>query len=188
MRPGFGTVLALVVLTALAVSLPVHASDERHGPGVGSVALAGSEEAGADQRQPAQIQATSWLWIPPALRAREPRTPEPATENLLTHFPATAPPAAQPKADSLSNGIGIGALVGAGVGLGLVGWAYAQCDDTCDAPEPGGMYALGAGMGAAIGAAVGLVIDAARKNTNQRVSIAGSVAPTRSQVRLTVRW
>jgi hypothetical protein len=149
MRSGFGTVLAVVVLAALAGVPPVHASDERHGPGVGSV-------------------------VPPA-------------EQVRPDFQPPAVPAPQPKADPLSNGIGIGAAVGAGVGLGLVGWAYAQCD-ACDAPEPGGMYALGAGMGAAIGAAVGLVIDATRKNTNQRVSIAGSVASTRSQVRVTVRW
>lgn len=150
MRSGFGTVLAVVVVAALAGVPAVHASDERHSPRVGSVA-------------------------PPAQQVRP-------------DFQPPAVPAPQPKADPLSDGIGIGAAVGAGVGLGLVGWAYAQCDDTCDAPEPGGMYALGAGMGAAIGAAVGLVIDAARKNTNQRVSVAGSVAPTRSQVRVTVRW
>lgn len=184
MRSGFGTVLAVVVVAALAGVPAVHASDERHSPGVGSVSPAGSRVrgfassggAGALEAQPAETQAARGLGIPPAPRAREPRTHEPPTKN------------SQPKADPLSDGIGIGAAVGAGVGLGLVGWAYAQCDDTCDAPEPGGMYALGAGMGAAIGAAVGLVIDAARKNTNHRVSIAGSVAPARSQVRVTVRW
>lgn len=184
MRSGFGTFLAVVVVAALAGIPAVHASDERHSRRVGSVSPAGSRVrgfassggAGALQAQPAEIQAARGLWIPPAPRAPEPPTHEPPTKN------------SQPKADPLSDGIGIGAAVGAGVSLGLVGWAYAQCDDTCDAPEPGGMYALGAGMGAAIGAAVGLVIDAARKNTNQRVSIAGSVAPARSQVRVTVRW
>jgi hypothetical protein len=130
----------------------------------------------------------------PAVHASdERRSPEvgslvTAARNVTPNFQGSTPPAAQPKADPLSNGIAIGAAAGAGVGLGLVGWAYAQCDDTCDAPEPGGMYALGAGMGAAIGAAVGLIFDAARKSTNQRISVAGSLAPRRSQVRVMVRW
>ena len=181
----FGPAFAVVVVAALAVPPATHASDERHSPEVGSVnsagsgvrGFAGSEGAGGTQRQPAEIQAAGCLGFAPALcDPANPRARETANKN------------SQPKADPLSNGIGIGAALGAGVGLGLVGWAYAQCDDTCDAPEPGGMYALGAGMGAAIGAAVGLVIDAARKETNQRVLVAAAATPQRAAVHVRVRW
>ena len=158
---------AFAVIVALAVPPATHASDERHSPEVGSVNSAGSGVrgfAGSEGAAPALCDPAN------------PRAREPANKN------------SQPKADPLSNGIGIGAALGAGVGLGLVGWAYAQCDDTCDAPEPGGMYALGAGMGAAIGAAVGLVIDAARKKTNQRVLVAAAATPQRAAVQVRVRW
>ena len=41
---------------------------------------------------------------------------------------------APPEKDSVGNGIAIGAAIGAGTGLALMGWAYAQCDGSCDAP------------------------------------------------------
>ena len=148
MRSCFGTALVFTLVAALAPA--AQASDERHGPKVGS--------------------------------------PAPAEKQALADVQGSTPPAAQPKPDPLSNGIGIGAAIGAGVGFGLVGWAYAECDDTCDAPEPLGMYSFGAGVGAAIGAVVGLIVDASRKNTNQRVSVGGMVTPKRSQLRVTVRW
>ena len=93
-----------------------------------------------------------------------------------------------PKGDPLSNGIAIGAAIGAATGLGLMAWAYAQCDESCDAPEPLPMYLMAGGVSAAAGAVVGLFIDKARKNTNQRVSVGGSIARARSHVRVTVAW
>jgi hypothetical protein len=67
-------------------------------------------------------------------------------------------------------------------------WAYNQCDDTCDAPEPAPMYLMAGGVGAAVGSVVGLIIDKARKNTNQRVMVGGMVTPKRSQLRVTLRF
>jgi hypothetical protein len=146
MRSCLGTVL--VVLVVAAVAPAAHASDERHGPTVGSVT------------QPL-------FEIGPDLRLQLP------------------PPS---KADPVGDGIGIGALIGAGTGLALMRWAYAQCDDSCDAPEPMPMYLAAGGFGAAVGGVVGWLIDATRKNTSQRVSVAGVVAPKRSQFRVTVRF
>jgi hypothetical protein len=92
------------------------------------------------------------------------------------------------KADPVSNGVGIGMAIGAATGLGFMAWAYAQCNDTCDAPEPLPMYLQAGGFGAAIGGVVGWIVDAHRKNTNRRVALTGVVAPKWSQVRLTVKW
>jgi hypothetical protein len=88
----------------------------------------------------------------------------------------------------VGDGIAIGALIGAGTGLALMGWAYAQCDDTCDAPEPVPMYLMAGGVSAAAGGVIGWLIDASRKNTNGRVSVAGAVTPKRSQLRVTLRF
>ncbi len=95
---------------------------------------------------------------------------------------------APPRADPVSNGVGIGAAIGAATGLGLMHWAYTQCQDTCDAPEPLPMYLMAGGFGAAVGGVVGWLVDAHRKNTNRRVTVGGTVAPRRSQVRVSVRW
>ena len=148
MRSCFGNALVVVVVAALAPA--AHASDERHSPRVGSVA----------------ITAT------PAMR----------------DFRGPANPLAEPKPDSLANGVAIGALIGGATGLGLMGWAYAQCDGSCDAPEPAPMYLMAGGVGAAVGAVVGLFIDKVQKSTNQRVSVAGVVTPKRSQLRVTLRF
>ena len=148
MRSCFGTVLVVLAVAALAPA--AHASDERHGPRVGSL-----------------------------VAAQKPALP-------VLQDPAAAAP--QPRADSLANGIGIGALIGGATGLALMGWAYNQCDDTCDAPEPAPMYLMAGGVGAAVGGVVGLIIDKARKNTNQRVSVGGVVAANRSHVLVTLRW
>jgi len=94
----------------------------------------------------------------------------------------------QLQADPLSNGIGIGAAIGAGTGLALMAWAYAQCNDTCDAPEPLPMYLQAGGFGAAIGGVVGWLVDAHRKNTSQRVAVGAIAGPRRSEVRVSVRW
>jgi len=95
---------------------------------------------------------------------------------------------APPKADSVGDGIAIGALIGAGTGLGLMRWAYAQCEGSCDAPEPLPMYLSAGGFGAAVGGVVGWLIDATRKNTNQRVAIGAFAVPKRAFVRVGVRW
>jgi hypothetical protein len=103
-------------------------------------------------------------------------------------FQGSAVPPAPPKADPLGNGIGIGAAIGAATGLSLMAWAYNQCDGTCDAPEPLPMYLMAGGFGAAAGGVVGWIVDAARKNTNRRVVIDGVVTPTRTAVRVRVRF
>ena len=90
--------------------------------------------------------------------------------------------------DSVSNGIAIGAVIGAATGLALMGWAYAQCDDTCDAPEPMPMYLAAGGFGAAVGSVVGWLIDASRKNTNRRVAVDGFAVPKRAAVRVRVTF
>ncbi len=92
------------------------------------------------------------------------------------------------KADPVSNGIGIGAAIGAATGLGLMAWAYAQCNDTCDAPEPLPMYLQAGGFGAAIGGVVGWLVDAHRKDTNRRVAVTAIATPRTSQVGVVVRW
>ena len=93
-----------------------------------------------------------------------------------------------PKADRVGDGIAIGALIGAGTGLALMGWAYAQCEGSCDAPEPMPMYLAAGGFGAAVGGVVGWLIDATRKTTSQRVSVGGVVTARRSQLRVTMRF
>ena len=93
-----------------------------------------------------------------------------------------------PKADSVGNGIAIGAAIGAGSGLALMGRAYAQCDGSCDAPEPMPMYLAAGGFGAAVGGVVGWLIDASRKNTSQRIAIGAFAVPKRASVRVSVRW
>jgi hypothetical protein len=92
------------------------------------------------------------------------------------------------KADSVGNGIALGAAIGAGTGLALMGWAYNQCDGSCDAPEPMPMYLAAGGFGAAVGGVVGWLIDASRKNTNQRVTVAGTATAKRAFVRVALRW
>jgi hypothetical protein len=92
------------------------------------------------------------------------------------------------KADPVSNGVGIGMAIGAAAGLGCMAWAYAQCNDTCDAPEPLPMYLQAGGFGAAIGGVVGWIVDAHRKNTNRRVAIGGAIARKHSHLQVRVRW
>jgi hypothetical protein len=45
--------------------------------------------------------------------------------------------------------------IGAATGLGLMHWAYMQCQDACDAPEPSPVYLMAGGFGAAVGGVVG---------------------------------
>jgi hypothetical protein len=132
------------------------------------------------------------LAAPPAAHASDERhSPKvgsvPAVAGQATLGPqASAGTLLQPKADSVANGVAIGALIGSATGLALMGWAYAQCDDTCDAPEPAPMYLMAGGVGAAVGAVVGLIIDKAKKSTSQRVTVGAFVTQKRSQVRVTV--
>jgi hypothetical protein len=112
----------------------------------------------------------------------------PFKEAMAPDSPRLARLLAQPQADPVSNGIGIGAAIGAATGLGFMAWAYAQCNDTCDAPEPVPMYLMAGGFGAAVGGVVGWLIDANRKSTNQRVTLTGIATPRKTQVRVGVGW
>src|SRR5687767_2345768 len=79
----------------------------------------------------------------------------PAARELVGPPLAIGQGAARPRPDSVANGIAAGALVGAGAGLALMAAMYAQCDGSCDAPEPGPMYLGAAAFGAGAGALVG---------------------------------
>jgi hypothetical protein len=111
-----------------------------------------------------------------------------APETVMTRALSEAASQAPLRKDPVSNGIAIGAAVGAGAGLALMGWAYAQCDGSCDAPEPLPMYLTAAGFGAAAGAVAGWLIDASRKSTDRRVAVDGFALPKRAAVRVQVRW
>ena len=83
----------------------------------------------------------------------------------------------------------IGAAIGAGTGLALMGWAYAQCDGSCDAPEPLPMYLMAGGFGAAVGGVVGWLVDALEKEHEPaRRRHRRRRADARSQVRVTVTF
>ena len=107
-----------------------------------------------------------------------------APEILTSRAAPDAGSQANPAKDSVANGIAIGAAIGAGTGFALMGWAYAQCGDTCDAPEPLPMYLGASAFGAGVGAAVGWIIDASRKSTNRRVAVDGFALPKRAAVRV----
>ena len=111
-------------------------------------------------------------------------TPEIFTSRAVLDAGSQAPS----RKDPVANGIAIGAAIGAGTGLALMGWAYAQCDGSCDAPEPLPMYLQAGGYGAAVGGVVGWLIDASRKNTNRRVAVTGFALPKRAAVRVQMRW
>ena len=112
----------------------------------------------------------------------------PISAAIAANSAAAAAFAAQPKADPVSNGVGIGVAIGGATGLGLMHWAYTQCQDTCDAPEPAPMYLMAGGFGAAVGGVVGWLVDAARKNTYRRVAIGGAIAPKHSHLQVRVQW
>jgi hypothetical protein len=132
------------------------------------------------------------LAVPPATHASDER--HSPRVGSVTHpvFEIRPDPLGQsssaPKADPVGDGIAIGALIGAGTGLAFMGWAYAQCDDTCDAPEPAPMYLMAGGVSAAVGGVIGWLIDASRKNTNGRVSVAAAATPRRAALHVRVRW
>ena len=106
-------------------------------------------------------------------------------------FTTRAVPAAgaqAPGKDSVANGIAIGAAIGAGTGFAMMGWAYAQCDGSCDAPEPLPMYLAAGGFGAAVGGVVGWLVDASRKNTSHHVVVNAFALPKRAAVRVRVTF
>jgi hypothetical protein len=111
--------------------------------------------------------------------------PEIFTSRALPDAGLQTPPGLK---DPVGNGIAIGAAVGAGTGLALMGWAYAQCDGSCDAPEPMPMYLAAGGFGAAVGGVVGWLVDASRKTTNRRVDVNGFALPRRAAVRVRVTF
>ena len=136
----------------------------------------------------------SGLFAPPAATAlpsderHRPRVGSPPPEMFAARGLADAASQARPAKDSAADGIAIGAAIGAGTGLALMGWAYSQCDEGCDAPEPLPMYFAASAYGAGIGAVVGWIIDASRKGTNRRVMVSGFALPKRAAVRVRVRW
>jgi len=69
-----------------------------------------------------------------------------------------------------------------------MGWAYAQCEGSCDAPEPLPMYLAAGGFGAAVGGVLGWLVDASRKSTNHRVVVNGFALPKRAAVRVRVMF
>jgi hypothetical protein len=98
-----------------------------------------------------------------AQTAGDTRLLSPAGRRALLKGPSALQPQAPRVNDPVSDGIAIGALVGAATGGGLMAWAYAQCDGSCDAPEPAPMYLGAIGMGALVGGVTGWVIDRLHK-------------------------
>ena len=129
---------------------------------------------------------------PPATALPSDERHRPKVGSLAPEIMARALPDARaqatPAKDPVADGIVIGAAIGAGTGFALMGWAYAQCGDTCDAPEPLHMYLGASAFGAGVGAAVGWIIDASRKSTNRRVAVDGFALPKRAAVRVRMRW
>jgi ABC-type Fe3+-siderophore transport system permease subunit len=81
--------------------------------------------------------------------------------------------------DPARDGAIIGAVVGAGAGLGLVGVAFASCTGSCEAPEPAGMYSIGAAYGAGIGAFTGWLIDRLHKGKETVLAVLSPVLTNR---------
>jgi hypothetical protein len=99
-----------------------------------------------------------------------------------------APAVAQARVDDpVGNGIAWGALAGAGVAAGLVGIAYAQCNDTCDAPARLPMYAGGMAIGAGSGAGVGWLIDKLHKG-KAPAPVAVAIRADRQERAVRVSW
>jgi ABC-type Fe3+-siderophore transport system permease subunit len=81
--------------------------------------------------------------------------------------------------DPTTDGAIIGAIVGAGAGLGLIGIAYATCTGSCEAPEPAGLYSMGAAYGAGIGALTGWMIDRLHKGKKTVFPVVSPVVTSR---------
>ncbi len=95
---------------------------------------------------------------------------------------------APPKADPLGNGIGIGAAIGAATGLSMMAWAYNQCQDTCDAPEPAADVSHGRRVRRGSRRRRGVDCRRAQEEHESASRVGGVVAPKRSQMRVTVSW
>jgi hypothetical protein len=90
----------------------------------------------------------------------------PALQTPRLSAVVTAPsfqPGAAPPADPVWDGIALGAVIGAGACLGTAAILFARCDEGCEAPEPGPVYAFSAAFGGATGAFVGWLLDRANK-------------------------
>ena len=140
------------------------------------------------------VAVVAWLSVPtpatalPSDERHQSKVGSLAPEILTARaVPGAGSQAPAPK-DSVANGIAIGAAIGAGTGFALMGWAYAQCDGSCDAPEPLPMYLQAGGYGAAVGGVVGWLIDASRKSTNRRVAVNAFALPKRAAVRVRVTF
>ena len=140
------------------------------------------------------LAVVAWLSVPtpatalPSDERYQSKVGSPAPQIFTARAELGAAVQVPPAKDSVANGIVIGAAIGAGTGFALMGWAYAQCDGSCDAPEPLPMYLQAGAYGAAVGSVVGWVIDASRKSTNRRVAVTGFALPKRADIRVQVRW
>jgi hypothetical protein len=124
----------------------------------------------------------------PSDERHRPKVGSLAPEIVMARAVPDARSQATPARDSVADGIAIGAAIGAGTGLALMGWAYAQCDAGCDAPEPLPMSLQAGAYSAGVGAVVGWIIDASRKGTNRRVAVDGFALPKRAAVRVRVAF
>jgi hypothetical protein len=103
------------------------------------------------------------LSVPARAQAVRPQ-PRPTTTPLRDASTSLNPTSArllrQAAADPVSDGITYGALIGAGAAITMIAISYANCDGTCDAPEPLPMYLTWAGFGAGVGALTGWLVAA----------------------------
>lgn len=88
--------------------------------------------------------------------------------------------------DPVGDGVIIGALVGAGVAAVWMTIAYANCDDSCDAPARGPMYLAAMSMSAGVGAVAGWVVD--RLHKGKGPVVAPIVTTDRKGVALSMRF
>ena len=135
-----------------------------------------------------RISAPATVAALPSDERHQSKVGSPAPEIFTARALQAAGTQAPPGKDSVANGIAIGALIGAGTGFALMGWAYAQCEGSCDAPEPLPMYLAAGGFGAAVGGVVGWLVDASRKSTNHRVVVNAFALPKRAAVRVRVTF
>ncbi len=91
--------------------------------------------------------------------------------------PGSPAGAARDAADSVGDGIGKGALIGAGAAIGLTAVQFARCKAGCEAPAPGPIYLMAAGIGGGAGAVVGWLIDRAHKGRPPAAISSLRVAP-----------
>jgi hypothetical protein len=135
-----------------------------------------------------RLSAPATAAAQPSDERHQSKVGSPAAEIVLSRAVPDGGSAAPIQNDSVGNGIAIGVAIGAGTGLALMGWAYAQCDGSCDAPEPLPMYLGAGGFGAVVGGVVGWLIDASRKSTDRRVAVDGFALPKHAAVRVRVTF